>query len=60
MNNAVEAYPGQMKELEERVAMMEEIFRGERVVLPTSIEHAQAMITIAEHYIAMNRTEEAK
>lgn len=51
MNNAVEQYPGQIKELEDRVLMMEEVFRGERVVLPISIEHAEAMIKVAEHYI---------
>ncbi len=59
MNNAIESYPGQIKDLEDRVSMMEEVFRGERVVLPISIEHAQAMITIAQHYIAMNKIEEA-
>lgn len=51
MNNAIEQYPGQIKELEERVALMEEIFRGERIVVPTSIEHAKAMLDVAQQYI---------
>lgn len=55
MNNAIEQYPGQIKELEERVTLMEEIFRGERIVVPTSIEHAAAMYEVARQYLETHK-----
>lgn len=35
----------------ERSLLLEEIERGEKVVIPTSIEHAEFMIKVAQHYI---------
>lgn len=60
MNNTIESYPGQIKDLEDRVQLIEEIFNGGRLVVPVSIEHAQAMITIGQHYIAMNTSEDVR
>jgi preprotein translocase subunit YajC len=35
----------------ERLALLEEIERGDKVVIPTSMEHAKFMMMIAQHYI---------
>ena len=39
----------------ERSILLEEIERGEKVVLPISIEHAEFMITVAQAYINQNK-----
>jgi hypothetical protein len=31
--------------------LLEEVERGEKVVIPVSIEHAKFMIQVAQHYI---------
>lgn len=35
----------------ERLEILNEIERGEKVVIPTSIEHAKFMISVAQDYI---------
>ena len=35
----------------ERLILLEEIERGDKVVIPTSIEHAKFMIAVAQSYI---------
>lgn len=35
----------------EKLALLEEIQRGDKVVIPTSIEHAKFMLMIAQAYI---------
>jgi len=35
----------------ERLMLLEEIERGDKVVIPTSIEHAKFMIVVAQSYI---------
>lgn len=35
----------------ERLILLEELERGEKVVLPVSIEHAEFMIKVAQFYI---------
>lgn len=35
----------------ERLILLEEIERGDKVVIPTSIEHAESMIRVASFYI---------
>ena len=35
----------------ERLILLEEIERGEKIVIPTSIEHAENMIRVAQFYI---------
>jgi hypothetical protein len=35
----------------ERLALLKEIERGERVVIPISLEHAEFMIMVAQNYI---------
>jgi len=35
----------------ERSLLLEEVERGERVVIPVSIEHAMFMIEVAQNYI---------
>jgi hypothetical protein len=35
----------------ERLMLLEEVERGEKVVIPVSIEHAEFMIRVAQHYI---------
>jgi len=35
----------------ERSMLLEEVERGERVVIPISIEHAEFMIKVAQDYI---------
>ena len=35
----------------ERLAVLEELERGEKIVLPVSMEHAKAMLRAAQFYI---------
>jgi hypothetical protein len=35
----------------ERLELLKEVERGDKVVIPTSIEHAEFMIKVAQHYI---------
>lgn len=35
----------------ERLMLLEELERGEKVVLPVSYEHAEVMLRVASHYI---------
>lgn len=35
----------------ERLMLLEEIERGDKIVIPTSIEHAEFMIKVAQFYI---------
>lgn len=35
----------------ERLMLLEELERGDKVVIPTSIEHAEFMIKVASFYI---------
>jgi hypothetical protein len=35
----------------EKLMLLEEIERGEKIVIPTSIEHAENMIRVASFYI---------
>lgn len=35
----------------EKLLLLEEIERGEKIVIPTSIEHAENMIKVASFYI---------
>lgn len=35
----------------EKLLLLEEIERGEKIVIPTSIEHAKNMIRVAQFYI---------
>ena len=35
----------------ERLMLLEEIERGDKVVIPTSMEHAKFMIAVAQFYI---------
>jgi hypothetical protein len=39
----------------ERSMLLEEIERGERVVIPVSVEHAEFMIMVAQDYIANHK-----
>jgi hypothetical protein len=39
----------------ERSMLLEEIERGERVVIPISLEHAEFMIKVAQDYIANHK-----
>jgi hypothetical protein len=41
----------------ERLALLKEIERGERVVIPISLEHAEFMIMVAQAYINQNKQE---
>jgi hypothetical protein len=41
----------------ERSLLLEEIERGERVVLPVSLEHAEFMIMVAQAYINQSKQE---
>ena len=41
----------------ERLILLEEIERGDKVVIPTSIEHAKFMIMVAQNYIDNNKKE---
>ena len=35
----------------EKLALLEEIQRGDKVVIPTSMEHAKFMLMVAQSYI---------
>ena len=39
----------------ERLILLEEIERGDKVVIPTSIEHAEFMIMVAQGYINQHK-----
>ena len=39
----------------EKLLLLEEIERGDKVVIPTSIEHAEFMILVAENYIKQHK-----
>jgi hypothetical protein len=41
----------------ERLALLKEIECGDKVVIPTSVEHAEFMIKVAQDYIAKNKQE---
>jgi hypothetical protein len=41
----------------ERSILLEEIERGERVVIPVSVEHAEFMIMVAQAYINQDKQE---
>jgi len=36
---------------------LDELYRGDKIVLPSSIEHAQFMLTIAQAYINEHKQE---
>ena len=39
----------------ERLMLLEEIERGDKVVIPTSVEHAEFMIMVAQGYINQHK-----
>ena len=39
----------------ERLILLEEIERGDKVVIPTSIEHAEFMIMVAQGYLKQHK-----
>jgi hypothetical protein len=39
----------------ERLILLEEIERGDKVVIPTSIEHAEFMIMVAQGYLNQHK-----
>lgn len=41
----------------EKLLLLEEIERGDKVVIPTSIEHAEFMIMVANSYINTHKKE---
>jgi hypothetical protein len=41
----------------ERSMLLEEVERGEKVVIPVSVEHAEFMIKVAQAYINQNKQE---
>lgn len=41
----------------ERLMLLEELERGDKVVIPTSIEHAEFMIRVARFYIDQQHQE---
>jgi hypothetical protein len=41
----------------ERSMLLEEVERGEKVVIPVSLEHAEFMIKVAQDYITKNKQE---
>jgi hypothetical protein len=41
----------------ERLALLKEIERGEKVIIPVSLEHAEFMIKVAEAYINQDKQE---
>jgi hypothetical protein len=41
----------------ERLALLKEIECGDKVVIPTSVEHAKFMIMVAEAYINQDKQE---
>ena len=44
----------------ERLIILDELERGDRVVIPTSIDHARAMIQVAQFYIDQQHQETLK
>ncbi len=44
----------------EKLLLLEEIERGEKIVIPTSIEHAENMIKVASFYISQQHQETFK
>jgi hypothetical protein len=44
----------------ERLLLLEELERGEKIVLPVSIEHAEFMIKVATFYIDQHHKEMLK
>ncbi len=41
----------------EKLLLLEEIERGEKIVIPSSIEHAENMIRVASFYISQQHQE---
>ena len=41
----------------ERSLLLEEVERGEKVIIPVSLEHAEFMIKVAEAYINQDKQE---
>jgi hypothetical protein len=41
----------------ERLELLKEVERGERVVIPVSVEHAEFMIKVAQAYINQDKQE---
>ncbi len=41
----------------EKLILLEEIERGDKVVIPTSIEHAEFMLIVANAYINQHKKE---
>jgi hypothetical protein len=41
----------------ERLALLKEIECGDKVVIPTSLEHAEFMVRVAQAYINQNKQE---
>jgi hypothetical protein len=41
----------------ERLELLNELERGDKVVIPTSIEHARFMLMVAQAYIKDHQTE---
>ena len=41
----------------ERLELLKEIERGDKVVIPTSLEHAKFMLMVAQAYINQNKQE---
>ena len=39
----------------EKLLLLKEIERGEKVVIPTSLEHAEFMLKVAQDYIANHK-----
>jgi len=39
----------------EKILLLEELQRGEKVIVPSSLEHAEFMIKVAEQWIENNR-----
>ena len=44
----------------ERLILLDEIERGDKVVIPTSIEHAEFMLRVAQSYIDQQHQETLK
>lgn len=41
----------------ERLELLKEVERGEKIVIPTSLEHAKFMIKVAQGYINQHKQE---
>lgn len=39
----------------EKIALLEELERGEKVIIPSSLEHAEFMIKVAQAYINQDK-----